>query len=160
MRSNSSAPLTNGRAGCSAPDFIQYPPNSVPPTSKQLARVWKIRGFLTELQRVGPVRVNTFGQSAGRGDATIFHCLGLFPVFSGYGARRHDDELLIRGAPAVRGVQELARPYRRNRPAEQVALRLADSAVGRDELELLVGFDALDHDRHAEIGRQPRHAAK
>ena len=60
----------------------------------------------------------------------------------------------------MRHVQELADPRRRYRRAEQIALHFADRAIGADQFELLVGLDAFDHDRHAEVGRQPRHAAQ
>src|SRR5437763_16504263 len=58
------------------------------------------------------------------------------------------------------GVQQLAYPRPRYRPAEQIALRLADGAVGADQFELLVGLDAFDHHQHSEIGTEPRHAAQ
>src|SRR2546430_2149326 len=72
----------------------------------------------------------------------------------------HLQRLLLRHAAAVRGVEQLAHPHRGDRAAEQVALGLAHGAVGTDQFQLLVGLDALDHDRHAEIGGKPRHAAQ
>jgi len=68
-------------------------------------------------------------------------------------------QLLI-GPPAMRRIEQLADADRGNRPAEQVSLGFGHRAVGADQFELLVGLDALDHDRHAEVRRQPRHAAQ
>src|SRR6266513_256078 len=85
--------------------------------------------------------------------------LGL-SYFPGDRSRRPFDRLVVRQAAAVRSVQQLAYPYRRHRPAEQIALRLGHGAVGADQFQLLVGLDAFDHHRHSEVGTEPRHAAQ
>src|ERR1700741_1754229 len=72
-------------------------------------------------------------------------------------ARGKHDDLVVRHAAAVRGVEQLADPHRGNRAAEQIALRLGYRAVGADQFELFIGLDAFDNDLHAEVGRQPRH---
>src|SRR3984893_2623175 len=46
----------------------------------------------------------------------------------------------------------------RLRPAEQIALHL-DAAFGAQDLELLLGLDALGRGDHAETRAEPRHRA-
>src|SRR6185437_4731268 len=89
------------------------------------ARSLKINSFLTKMQRHRDIKVNPWGPvkihatDAAREKIPVPSQRDLLGDRSG----GNDDEF-VRRAAAVRGVQQLAYPHRRHRPAEQVALRL------------------------------------
>src|SRR6478735_7692275 len=137
MRSNRAAPRGRSTACGSAPDVIQYPY-----TPSNFCECSKINGSLTELQRLRNVRVNLCGpQKHGRTRAKGVEEAG--GERSGDRSRGHYDELVLSPATAMRGIEQLANPDCRHRPAEQIALPFGHGAVGADQLELIIGLDAL-----------------
>src|SRR5882757_92345 len=148
MRSNSPAPRISGEVR-SALAIIFYPTHY----SSNYSECEKINDSLTKLQSLRNVRVNPPDLPKAQWRGRARDCR---ERLSGSDC----GEVIVRPAVAVRRIQQLANPAGGHWPAEQIALRLGHRAVGTDQLELLVGFDAFDHHRHPEIGGEPRHPAQ
>src|SRR4051812_27592102 len=154
MRSNRAAPRGRSTVCGSAPDVIQYPY-----TPSNFYECDEINGSLTELQRLRNVRVNLCSpQKLGAHKSQGVEGAG--SERSGDRSRGHHDDLVLSPAPPMRGMEQWANRASRPGPADKIALPSGPGAGGANNLDLTIGLDALAHDRHAEIGRQPRHAAQ
>ena len=70
---------------------------------------------------------------------------------------RNDENLRRRNVGCIKQLPQIGR---RHGPAKQVSLHFVDAVFGGEQIQLLLGLDALDNNLQAQLRAQPRHAAQ